>query len=142
MTRRQWLLLGAGLLVLGLVKVALVGWYLLHDRQPAAPEPVACATGSAACALPDGAVLRFVDPPVQGRPFTLVLDGVAAGVEPNVEFTMRDMDMGFNRYRFVRAGKRWQARVTLPACVSGSRDWLMTVSLDGRRYRLPLRVTH
>jgi hypothetical protein len=83
--------------------------------------------------------VRFETLPRRGLPFSLRIDGVTARTV-TAEFTMRDMDMGFNRYRFLRAGAGWRARVTLPLCVSGRREWIMTLTLDGRRYLLPFEV--
>jgi hypothetical protein len=138
MKRGQWYWLGGSLLLLGLVKLALVGWYL-HKTPASAPvEHVVCPAQSAVCPLPDGVHLRFIDPPNEKQAFTLALEGVVA--EPSAEFSMRSMDMGFNRYRFVRAHDRWEARVTLPACVSGRHDWLMTLNYNGRRVQLPLPI--
>jgi hypothetical protein len=53
-------------------------------------------------------------------------------------FTMEGMDMGFNQY-VLRADKEgvFRARVTLPVCVTGSREWLMTLDLDGMRLAVP-----
>lgn len=140
MTRKQWLYLALALVLLAVLKVVALGWYLHHRASVAPLEPVACATDSSACALPNGARLLFLEPVVEGRPFLVALEGVD-GEEPSSEFTMRSMDMGFNRYRFVRAHGRWEARVTLPACVSGRHDWMMTVNLAQHRYQLALSVS-
>lgn len=55
-------------------------------------------------------------------------------------FLMRGMDMGFNRYRFVRDGDHWRAVVTLPVCVSGRRDWVMVMESPRLRYQLAFSV--
>lgn len=54
------------------------------------------------------------------------------------QFTMEGMDMGFNLYT-LRADKQgvFRGRVTLPVCVSGRRDWVMTLNIDGRRLAVP-----
>jgi len=140
-SRRQWLLFGAALLCLGLVKLALVGWYLRGQGGEAADQGVTCASSGAECPLPGGARLHFVDVPRAGQAFAVELTGVAdGGAAPEAEFSMVSMDMGFNRYRFVRDHAVWRLRATLPVCVSGRRDWQMTVLLNGQRYRLPLQV--
>ncbi|TDR81449.1 hypothetical protein [Paludibacterium purpuratum] len=139
MSRRQWLLFGAALLALGLVKLALVAWYL-RGHDDTAEETVSCAQGAGDCRLPGGARLRFLDQPRAGQPFSIELSGVTAGIEPAAEFSMQSMDMGFNRYRFVPDHAVWRLRATLPVCVSGRRDWQMTLLLDGHRYRMPLQV--
>lgn len=53
-------------------------------------------------------------------------------------FTMEGMDMGFNLYT-LRADKEgvFRGRVTLPLCVSGRRDWVMTLDIDGRALAVP-----
>lgn len=139
MKRRQYLLLGVALLLLGLIKLALVGWYLLQRNTPAPIQQVDCPAMSGRCTLPNGISLLFLEPPREGHAFSLALEGAIAR-EPAAEFSMRSMDMGFNRYRFVRVGGRWEARVTLPACVSGRHDWLMLLDLPQGKVRVPLRV--
>ena len=145
MKRRPWLFLALGLLLLGALKFAAFDWYQQHQPQSQSPPakalltPIACAQGAASCALPGGGRLLFLEPPVEGRAFVMALEGVTAKA-PSAEFSMRSMDMGFNQYRFVRAHGRWEASVILPACVSGRRDWEMTLNLDGQRYLLPLSV--
>lgn len=140
LSRRQWQFVALALLVFAALKVALITWYLQH-RQPAAPAitSVSCNTLQQGCTLPDGSVLRFADAPRQRSPFTLTLSK-HGGEAPTAEFSMRDMDMGFNRYRFVDGGDHWQARVTLPACVSGSPDWLLDLHQDGHTYRIAFRA--
>ncbi len=144
LSRKQWQFVALALLVFAALKVTLITWYLQH-RQPAAPTTpavmtVSCSTLQQGCPLPDGSVLRFVDAPRQRSPFTLTLS--KRGDEtPSAEFSMRDMDMGFNRYRFVKAGDQWQARVTLPACVSGSPDWLLDLHQNGHIYRIAFRAS-
>lgn len=53
-------------------------------------------------------------------------------------FTMEGMDMGFNLYT-LHADKDgvFRGRVTLPVCVSGRRDWVMTLDIDGHRLAVP-----
>lgn len=134
--QRKWLALGGALLLLAGVKFGLI-YYWYGQRLPVKPQPLACGAGQLSCALPGGGAWRFVSAPVHGKPFEIRLQGVAARETPQVEFNMADMDMGFNRYTFVRDGADWKATVTLPLCVSGSRDWLATLNLDGKRYLLP-----
>lgn len=52
-----------------------------------------------------------------------------------VDFQMRDMDMGLNRYRLEAADAGvWQGRATLPVCVSGRSDWIARLTIhDGAR---------
>lgn len=49
--------------------------------------------------------------------------------------------MGLNLYT-LKADKDgvFRARVTLPACVTGRRDWLLTVEVDENRVVLPIAM--
>ena len=56
------------------------------------------------------------------------------------KFTMQGMDMGFNLYTLHdEGGGVFRERVTLPACVSGRRDWVMTLEIDGAVLNVPFR---
>ncbi|WP_293764031.1 hypothetical protein [uncultured Aquitalea sp.] len=138
--QRKLLLLGVALLLLGAIKGGMIYWYLQKQQAaPPAPQALLCRELSQPCALPDGGALRFVSQPENGKPFLIRLEGVQGG-EPTVEFAMVGMDMGFNRYRFLPEGADWQAKVTLPVCATGSREWLATFALNGKRYSLPFTV--
>jgi len=53
-------------------------------------------------------------------------------------FTMVGMDMGFNLYTLRPDGSgAFRARITLPVCVSGRRDWVMTLRVDGQAVTVP-----
>jgi hypothetical protein len=55
-----------------------------------------------------------------------------------VAFSMRDMDMGINRFRLVSDdGLHWTGQGLIPVCSAGRRDWTATVFLDqgDRRHR-------
>lgn len=135
MDRKKWLWLAGALLLLAALKLALLGWWWRSQAAAPKAETVAC-TVDAACALPGGGELRFAGAPLEGKPFEIVLTG-EVGDAPTAEFAMADMDMGFNRYRFVREDGRWVARVQLPVCVSQSRNWLMTLTLGERKLVVP-----
>jgi len=56
-------------------------------------------------------------------------------------FAMVNMDMGFNRYTLKRdAAGIHRARITLPFCISGRGDWLLSLDLDGARVEIPFTV--
>ncbi len=73
----------------------------------------------------------------------LVMDrGADARVE--VQFQMRAMDMGINRYRLIAdADGVWRGRAMLPVCSAGRSDWIVQVdiSADGRRWQAELPFT-
>lgn len=139
-SRRTWLIIGVALLLLAAVKAALIGWYWHKKQQGPAPlQTLACQVERGACTLPGGGQLLFVEPPRYGQPFAVRIEG-AGQQAPSAEFNMPEMDMGFNRYRFVADGTNWRASVTLPVCVTGSHRWEMLLEVDGQRYRLPFSV--
>ena len=45
--------------------------------------------------------------------------------------------MGENRYRLVFENGVWKAKVLLPVCVQGRRDWLLLLDVDGQQYVVP-----
>ena len=138
--QRKLLWLGVALIVFGALKAGLIYWYLHNKPAAAKPLTLSCDIGRGGCALPGGGRLAFSALPEHGRPFELRLSGLAGETAPTVDFSMPDMDMGFNRYVFVRDGAGWKATVTLPMCVSGSRSWVAELK-DGRvAYRLPFSV--
>ena len=61
----------------------------------------------------------------------------------HVDFSMQNMEMGFNRYRLIQASQSgdWQAEVTLPICVQGRSDWRMLLEIESgekiQRFQLP-----
>jgi len=139
LTRQQLALIAVLLIAFALLKGGLIWWYLHYKNQPEAPITVSCPNLQAGCQLPDGSLLRLDRVPQAATPFGLTLSQLD-GKPPAIAFSMRDMDMGFNRYRFVDGGDHWQARVTLPACVSGSPDWLLDLHQDGHIYRIAFRA--
>jgi hypothetical protein len=59
-----------------------------------------------------------------------------------VDFSMRNMEMGLNRYRLIQLNQLgdWQSEVTLPVCVQGRSDWNMVLEFDDgtvQRFQLP-----
>lgn len=68
----------------------------------------------------------------------LVWVKAAGAKEVQASFAMKDMDMGFNLYTLKPdAQGAFRARVTLPVCVSGRRDWIMILDVDGRKLSVP-----
>lgn len=125
-----------------LAAIGLVGLVLLFGtgREAAPPQRLACADLQAGCALDlDGqaATLGFVGQPKVLAPFEVWLRIEKAKVV-QARFDMADMDMGFNLYTLrPDADGVFRARVTLPVCVSGRRDWVMTLDIDGRKVAVP-----
>jgi len=125
------------LLVVALVAIAVAGYWL--KRQPEALA-VSCADPLAGCAFSHrGATARaqFSVQPVPMEAFELRVTAPGAS-RVSAEFQMVGMDMGFNRYDLhPAANAAFAGKVTLPVCVSGRRDWVLYLDVDGSRYALP-----
>jgi len=135
LTRQQWLFIAIALICFALLKAGLIYWYWQHKDEAASRIDVSCSSLQQGCALPDGSTLRFDRVPRHSQPFLITLDKAESDA-PSAEFSMEKMDMGFNRYRFVAVGQQWQAKVTLPVCISGSGDWLMDLHHGDQQYRI------
>lgn len=125
------------LLVVVLAATAVTGYWL---KRPAAALAVSCTDPLAGCTFDHRgtpAHLRFSSQPVPLEAFELSVRAPGAG-RISAELQMSGMDMGFNRYDLRLApGGAFGAKVTLPACVSGRRDWVLYLDIDGTRYALP-----
>jgi hypothetical protein len=125
------------LLVLTLGAIAVAGYWL---KRPAEARAVPCADPLAGCSFSHhGAAVkvRFSVRPTPLEAFQLSVDAPGA-TRISAEFQMNGMEMGFNRYDLHPAGNGvFGAKVTLPVCVSGRRDWTLFLDLDGARYALP-----
>ncbi|HEX7971929.1 MAG TPA: hypothetical protein VF501_06895, partial [Thiobacillus sp.] len=99
-----------------------------------------CADPLAGCAFHHRGALasvRFSTQPVPLNAFELRVR-VPGASRISAEFQMVGMDMGFNRYDLrTMADGAFAAKVTLPVCVSGRRNWRLTLDVDGTRYVLP-----
>lgn len=126
------------LVILLIAGVVLASRFL--QPAPSAPVQVDCPNLAAGCSASlDG---RRIALGVRGElkvlsPFEVWVE--AAGAKSvQASFTMEGMDMGFNLYTLrPDPDSLFRARVTLPVCVSGRRDWVMTLHIDGRALLVP-----
>lgn len=125
------------LLVIALVAIAVAGYWL---KRPAAAVAVSCANPLAGCTFSHrgaAVTVRFSAPPTSLEAFELRVRAPGAA-RISAEFQMKGMEMGFNRYDLRPAANgEFGAQVTLPVCVSGRRDWVLTLDVDGSHYALP-----
>lgn len=138
---RRYLLGYAALIGLILALIAIELYHVLPHNEDA-PQNISCPDPTQLCRFEiDGkpVELRFSAPPSGLHPFTLQLQ-VADAHEIYASFIMRSMDMGFNRYRLLpESPGNWQAHVLLPVCVTGRRDWVLTLTIDGKQAEIPFR---
>lgn len=132
----RWL---APVLVIVLIAGVVAASRLLQP-EAAPAQPVTCANLGAGCTV--SLAGRTVELGVAGElkvlsPFEVWLKAPGAKAVA-ASFTMAGMDMGFNLYTLKPdAAGVFRARVTLPVCVTGRRDWIMTLTVDGQTLRVP-----
>lgn len=122
-----------------LLIAGVVAWQRWSEPKAGPPLHLVCADLRVGCAtrLDDRVVTAGIDGDLKAlTPFEIWVRARADKVRAS--FTMEGMNMGFNLYtlRPDPAGV-FRARVTLPVCVSGRRDWVMTLEIDGRRLTVP-----
>jgi len=138
MNRSRWgwvsLVIGV-LLVLGGAGVLYRG-VMQGAARPVTPLP--CRSVVSGCSLPDSSLrVRFDQAPQSMKPFLVTVEVLNAR-EVRAGFAMRGMQMGLNQYRLLaKDAGLWQASVTLPVCIDGRADWVMTLDVDGRLYQVP-----
>jgi hypothetical protein len=120
--------------------VAGVVWQNQRQQGEGVLRTLACPDLQKGCGIDlDGKAVKVV---ISGeiKPLQAFQVRVEAPRVDKVEarFTMEGMDMGFNLYT-LRAQNPgvFQANVTLPVCVTGRRDWVMRLSVDGAKLAVP-----
>jgi hypothetical protein len=122
-----------------LFSVALiVGFFVRNAVVKNSPPPpitvqLPCATPTAGCTATIGKQTLSVSLVGALKPLQPFQVWVKAPGARKVEasFTMADMNMGLNQYKLTsNTGGVFQATVTLPVCISGRSEWVMTLDID------------
>ncbi|QEY24164.1 hypothetical protein [Neisseria animalis] len=130
-TRRKMLAAAVLLLLFAAAKLLLLNQWQ-QQRAPNAQNAVCKVTQG--CTLPNGVYVKFSSRIAAKEPFDIELRGVPDTVgEITVSFSMKDMDMGFNRYKLLpEGGGVWAARqIRLPLCVERRSDYLADLNIGG-----------
>ncbi|MDO4694884.1 MAG: hypothetical protein Q4A62_09775 [Eikenella sp.] len=133
--QKKALAVGVLLLVFAAAKLLALQWFT--NQQPAAGQTAAPCVPEQGCTLPDGSRLHFAAR-LKG-PFDIELRQVPNGVEKvSVSFSMRDMDMGFNRYDLrPQPDGSWRAEaVRLPLCTDRRRDYLADITVGRQVFQV------
>lgn len=131
---KKLIIAGVLLLVFAAVKLIALDWW--RQQQPQARQAECRVTQG--CTLPNGAYVKFSDKVEAKQPFDIVLKNVPEGVQDvTVSFSMKDMDMGFNRFTVRRQNDgTWAARqIRLPVCVENRHDYLADIRIDGEVFQ-------
>ena len=76
-------------------------------------------------------------------PFDIIISNAPADVaQVSVSFSMRGMDMGFNRYALQKQSDgSWVARqIRLPLCIDNRNDYLADITIGTEHHRLPFGI--
>jgi hypothetical protein len=136
-----------------LIGIAGAGYYwsplLLPKADVTATPQAGCDVQRAACAavLPDGARIELSIAP---RPIPILtplrVEVMVTGIEARkveVDFAGESMNMGYNRIELATTGNgRHTGEASLPVCLSGGMNWVVTVQVETGRQRIavPYRV--
>ena len=140
LSRQQWLFVAIALICFALLKAGLIYWYLQQKGQTGTrastsaaaicSKAVRCRT-AAHCAL---TVCR-----VHSEAFLITLEQGRQRARPAPSFRWKKWTWASTATALSPQASQWQAKVTLPVCISGSGDWLMDLQQGGHRYRDPFQ---
>lgn len=133
--QKKALLFAVLLLVFAAGKLLVLYWF--SAQQPAVAEAAVPCNPAQGCILPDGSRLTFRA--ALRQPFDIELHRPPAGVQQvSVSFSMRDMQMGFNRFDLKPQPEgSWRAAgVRLPVCTDRRNDYLADVTVGSRTFQV------
>ncbi|AOU98999.1 hypothetical protein BI364_14475 [Acidihalobacter yilgarnensis] len=129
------------LLAAGCVQAAEAATLVLTPPTGCNPSAV---TGCTVMGAGYRATLKFGSSPRTLTPLVLSLKSDPAPIHAEVQFIMKGMNMGDNRFAFRSEGygaaKVWVARAMIPACASGRADWIAVVILAYPKRQVEMRV--
>lgn len=134
MSKNQKLLIAAVLLIVfAAAKLLLLDWW---QRQQSKANVVECSL-TRGCVLPDGSKVRATSINTH-EPFDIVVENVPKNTGAvSISFSMKNMDMGFNRYNLTQQSPQsWQAaQVHLPFCVEGRHDYTADITIGKQTFQ-------
>ncbi|MCO6508529.1 MAG: hypothetical protein J6578_07030 [Snodgrassella sp.] len=126
-----------GLLLFIIAVPSIIGLVLWQNSRTDAQSTLSNCNVRSGCILPGGAVIQFTPPADITKPFDISMRQVPASVKRiSIHFTMRNMDLGFNRTDFKPQGQGvWTAHhAVLPVCIDERNDFLGDLTLDDQHY--------
>lgn len=129
----------SGLILLMVISLVLVVSWFIGSKLQQQDEVLFQAMTVSPCqpvdrkcnAMFSDAVLQFeLSSPVVMTPFIAKIITHADVSEIYLQFRMKNMDMGVQRYRLVNDGNGlWRSEVVLPVCSLGRSDWIATLEV-------------
>lgn len=134
MSKNQKLLIASVLLIVfAAAKLLLLDWW---QQQQSKTKVVECNL-TQGCVLPDGSKVRATSINTH-EPFDIVIENVPQNTGAvSISFSMKNMDMGFNRYNLTKQSPRsWQAlQIRLPFCVEGRHDYTADITVGKQTFQ-------
>lgn len=130
LTSKQKIGIALFLLFFASVKLGMLWWWQ-HEQTatpPVQPVPAGCQVALQGCPFAGGATFRLIGVGADTEPFSIEAEGVPESIHQiSVSFSMKNMDMGFNRYDLQPQGQgRWRLdNVRLPFCTAARNDWIV-----------------
>ena len=143
LTSQQKILLAILLLGFAAAKVAALWWWQQQHPAPAAAVHTAACNVRQGCVLSQGSHVQFSPQSSAKSPFDIIISNAPADVaQVSVSFSMRGMDMGFNRYALQKQSDgSWVARqIRLPLCIDNRNDYLADITIGTEHHRLPFGI--
>lgn len=129
--------------LLWIVVIALVfvlSWYvggMLQQQDEKAIQPMThlpCQPVGSVCeaGFSDATLqIEFISPVVVMLPFTARVNTKANISEMYLQFRMKNMDMGEQRYRLLNKGNGlWESGIVLPVCSLARSDWIAVLEVE------------
>lgn len=133
--KQKWLLIGLALIVFALLKLAMLWWW---QNQQTSSQSTDCQPHQRACPFAQGATLQLLGVDKHNTPFRIRVHNAPTQTQAiSASFSMRDMDMGFNRFDLQKqVDGTWQLdNVRLPFCTANRHDWLIQWQMDGQSFQ-------
>lgn len=131
----QKIMLAGLLLLFAAAKVAMLLWW--QSRQPEV-QTLSCNPAAEGCRFGAGAQLKLIGVGRHDQAFAVAAAGLPSDTQTvSLSFSMRGMDMGFNRFDLQHQGQGvWRGEgLRLPVCSLSRRDWIAEWTVDGKRYQ-------
>ncbi|WP_434777891.1 hypothetical protein [Neisseria sp. Ec49-e6-T10] len=150
LTRQQKITIASILLVAASIKVVFLVVWFFNDRHTPDQNLVVKIPScniKAGCELPNGDEIQFIGTLNSKTPFSILYKSSKASERNvSVQFEMKNMDMGFNRYKLINSHNNTEQKeaqnVRLPVCTDHRMDYIATVKVDNQAYLIEFKGQH
>ncbi|MDO4434354.1 MAG: hypothetical protein Q4B82_07235 [Alysiella sp.] len=141
---KKAILIALLLLFFASIKLIMLNWWQKQQGNPAIVSDTACRITQNSCEFEHGQSLALLGVADNQTPFIAEARGIPDHVQKiTLSFSMRDMDMGFNRFELQKQGQGvWRlAQIHLPLCTANRHDWTVEWRVDEQKYTADFQTT-